>query len=69
MDMLGNQKMRQIITDHYQMSDEPRLVKRAITAARYTCNSESCFDMYMYIKINECICYALFKMCTVYKML
>ncbi len=36
MDMLGNQKMRQIITDHYQMSDEPQLMKRAIAAARYT---------------------------------
>ena len=43
MDMLGNQKMRQIITEHYHMSDEPRLVERAIKSARY---------MYMY----TCMC-------------
>ena len=35
MDMLGNPKMRQIISEHYHTSDEPRLIKRAITAARY----------------------------------
>ena len=36
MDMLGNFKMRQIITENYQMSSEPPLVRRAIKQARYT---------------------------------
>ena len=34
MDMLGNQKMRQLITDYYQSTDEPRLVSRAVLKAR-----------------------------------
>ncbi len=35
MDMLGNFKMRQIITENYQSSKEPRLVEKAIRQARY----------------------------------
>ena len=33
MDMLGNQKMRQLITDYYQSSGEPNLVNRAVQQA------------------------------------
>jgi hypothetical protein len=33
MDMLGNQKMRQLITDYYQCSDEPKLVNLAVKQA------------------------------------
>lgn len=33
MDILGNSKMRQIITDYYQSSDEPKYVKNAIDIA------------------------------------
>ena len=35
MDMLGNFKMRQIITENYQSSKEPKLVELAIRQARY----------------------------------
>ena len=34
MDMLGNPKMRQIITDNYQSSTEPMHVRKAIITAR-----------------------------------
>ena len=34
MDMLGSPKMRQIITEDYQNSEEPKLIKRAIMRAR-----------------------------------
>ena len=34
MDMLGSPKMRQIITENYQNSKEPKLVQRAIRRAR-----------------------------------
>ena len=34
MDMLGNQKMRQLITDYYQCTDEPKLVNLAVKKAR-----------------------------------
>ena len=34
MDMLGNPKMRHIITENYQHSREPRCVRRAIITAR-----------------------------------
>ena len=34
MDMLGNQRMRQLITDYYQSTDEPRLISRAVVKAR-----------------------------------
>ena len=33
MDMLGNQKMRQLITDYYQCTDEPKLVTQAVQKA------------------------------------
>ena len=33
MDILGNSKMRQIITDFYQSSEEPRFVQNAINMA------------------------------------
>ena len=33
MDMLGNQRMRQLITDYYQCSDEPKLVNLAVKQA------------------------------------
>lgn len=33
MDILGNSKMRQIITDFYQASDEPKFVQNAINMA------------------------------------
>lgn len=33
MDILGNSKMRQIITDYYQSSDEPIYVQNAIDIA------------------------------------
>ena len=33
MDMLGNQRMRQLITDYYQSSGEPNLVNRAVQQA------------------------------------
>lgn len=33
MDMLGNSKMRQIITAHYQSSKEPTFVRAAIDAS------------------------------------
>lgn len=33
MDILGNSKMRQIITDYYQSSDEPKFVQNAIDIA------------------------------------
>ena len=33
MDILGNSSMRQIITDYYQASDEPKYVRQAINAA------------------------------------
>lgn len=33
MDILGNSTMRQIITEYYQSSDEPKMVRRAIVAA------------------------------------
>ncbi len=39
MDMLGNQKTRQLITEYYQSSSEPDLVKRAIKSSRYSSNS------------------------------
>lgn len=32
MDILGNSRMRQIITEYYQASDEPRYVRQAINA-------------------------------------
>jgi len=32
MDILGNSSMRQIITDFYQASDEPKYVRHAINA-------------------------------------
>ena len=35
MDMLGNYKMRDILTEQYSMSNEPKLVRSAITAARW----------------------------------
>ena len=35
MDMLGDQKMRKLITNDYQKSNEPRLVNKAILEARY----------------------------------
>lgn len=34
MDMLGNRKMRQLITDYYQCTDEPKLVNQAVKKAR-----------------------------------
>ena len=34
MDMLGSPKLRQIITESYQTSNEPKLVKQAIRRAR-----------------------------------
>ena len=34
MDMLGNQRMRQLITDYYQCTDEPSLVSNAVMTAR-----------------------------------
>ena len=43
MDMLGNQKMRERLTEQYELSKEPQLVRTAITAARlvhgHTCSS------------------------------
>ena len=33
MDMLGNQRMRQFITDYYQSSGEPKLVNQAVKQA------------------------------------
>ena len=33
MDILGNSKMRQIITEFYQASDEPKFVQNAINMA------------------------------------
>ncbi len=33
MDILGNSKMRQIITEFYQASDEPKIVQNAINMA------------------------------------
>lgn len=33
MDILGNSTMRQIITEYYQSSDEPKFVRNAIIAA------------------------------------
>ena len=33
MDILGNSKMRQIITDFYQSSEEPKFVQNAINMA------------------------------------
>ena len=33
MDMLGNQRMRQLITDYYQCTDEPKLVTQAVKKA------------------------------------
>ena len=35
MDMLGNPKLRQIITEGYQSSNEPMRVREAITEVRY----------------------------------
>ena len=35
MDMLGNTKIRKIITESYYLSSEPMLVRKAITDARY----------------------------------
>ena len=35
MDMLGNPKLRQIITESYQSSSEPKRVRDAITEAGY----------------------------------
>ena len=35
MDMLGNPKLRQIITESYQSSNEPMRVRAAITEVRY----------------------------------
>ena len=35
MDMLGNQKMRERLTEQYELSKEPQLVRMAITAARF----------------------------------
>ena len=35
MDMLGNPKLRQIITESYQCSSEPKRVRDAITEVRY----------------------------------
>ena len=34
MDMLGNQKMRERLTEQYELSKEPQLVRTAITTAR-----------------------------------
>ena len=34
MDMLGNPRMRQILTEYYQESEEPKLVQHAIKMAR-----------------------------------
>ena len=34
MDMLGNPKFRKILTDYYQDSNEPKLVRQAITSSR-----------------------------------
>ena len=34
MDMLGNPKMRKIITQHYQNSEEPNVIREAIVRAR-----------------------------------
>lgn len=34
MDMLGNPKMRKIITQHYQNSEEPNAIREAIVRAR-----------------------------------
>ena len=34
MDMLGNPKMRQVITEYYQASKEPLLVQEAIMKAK-----------------------------------
>ena len=33
MDILGNSTMRQIITEYYQSSDEPKFVRNAIISA------------------------------------
>ena len=41
MDMLGNQRMRRIITSYYQGTKEPEIVKRAIIKARYQAKSSS----------------------------
>ena len=35
MDMLGNPRIRQVLTEYYQESEEPKLVRRAIKIARF----------------------------------
>ena len=35
MDMLGSPKIRQIITENYQNSEDPKLIRQAIMRARY----------------------------------
>lgn len=35
MDMLGNPRFRQILTEYYQDSVEPKLVRRAVKVARW----------------------------------
>lgn len=41
MDMLGNPRFRLILTEYYQESEEPRLVKRAVKLARWREYSQS----------------------------
>ena len=66
MDMLGSPKMRRIITESYQNSNEPRLVQRAIRRARsvlfHSILNIRCFNQYQvckhyqwdsYIETNE----------------
>lgn len=35
MDILGNQKMRHVVTKYYEASGDPMLVSRAIAKARF----------------------------------
>lgn len=57
MDMLGTQKMRRFITEYYQGSDEPKLVKSAIMAARWR---EQSLSMASIDTVKSTITYTLF---------
>lgn len=41
MDMLGNPRFRQILTEYYQDCDEPKLVRHAVKVARWEKYSQS----------------------------
>ena len=41
MDMAGSHKLRAVVTDYYEKSDDPHLVRRAIMQACYQSKSKS----------------------------